>query len=184
MEVLDADGHAVTLVFAEEWLRCDVSDGSLDVVAGLLRVFQLSLDVGNLLGLQLQAEVLLLDSLVLLIHSPKFLLHLSDVVLRLLENRLVVLKIALQPLHLTFNGSDLPLHVQYLTPNLIGAPLAHRATILGNCFFQLLLELEHFALIYRDLSAQIFGFVLVPFGDFTVGNCKFALYVSVLVILG
>ena len=67
---MNADGHAVALVFAQEWLRCDVADGTFDVVAGFLRVFQLALDVGNLLGLQLQAEVLLLDSLVLLINSP------------------------------------------------------------------------------------------------------------------
>lgn len=38
LEVLNADGNAITFVLPEEWLGCDVTNSSLDIVSRLLRI--------------------------------------------------------------------------------------------------------------------------------------------------
>ena len=184
LQVLNAHSDAVSLVFAEEWLRCDVTNGTLDIVTCILSVFELSLNVNDFLRLQLVSEVFLLNSLILLVNPSELLLHFHHVVLRLLEDCLIVLEVALQSLHFALHGPHLALHVQNLSSNLISATLAHRASILGDCFLEILLKLECFALVYGDLGAQVLGFILVPLGHLAVRHCKFALNVRILVIFG
>ena len=38
LEVLNADGNAIAFVLPEEWLSCDVTNSSLDIVSRLLRI--------------------------------------------------------------------------------------------------------------------------------------------------
>ena len=82
--------------------------------------------------LQLQSEILLLDSLVLLIHPTELLLHLGHVVLRLLENRFIILKVALESLHFAFNRSDLTLHLQDFGADLVGPTVARISSVFGD----------------------------------------------------
>ena len=184
LKVLRPDRDAVAFVSAQEGLGSDVSDGALDVVSGLNRIVKLALDVCNFLRLQLQPEVLLADLFILFIDSPDVGLNLLHVVPRLLKDRLAVLKVSLQALHIALDLSDLPLHVKDLVAELIRAALAHRASILGQGLLQLVLQLHHFALIERDLGPQILGLSLVALRHFAVGHFELALHVGILVVLG
>ena len=152
LKVLRTYSDTVPFISAQEGLGSDVSDGALDVVAGLNRIVKLALDVCNFLGLQLQPEVLLADLFILLIDSPDVSLNLLHVVPRLLKDCLAVLKVSLQALHIALDLSDLPLHVKDLVAELIRTALAHGSSILGQSLLQVVLQLHHFALIERDLG--------------------------------
>ena len=111
-------------------------------------------------------------------------MHLGHVVLRLLENRFIVLKVALEPLHFAFNRSDLTLHLQYLSPDLVGPTLTRISAVFGNGFLEVLLQLEHLTLVDHDLRPNVLSLILIPLRHLAVRHCKFALHMRILVILG
>ena len=58
-----------------------------------------------------------------------------------------------------------------------------RSTVLTHCLFKLSLERNHLTLVDLNLHADILGLRLEALGDFAVRDSKFALDVSILVIL-
>ena len=98
-------------------------------------------------------------------------MHLGHVVLRLFENRFIVLKVALEPFHFAFNRSDLTLHLNNLISDLVGPALARITTVFGDGLLEVLLQLEHLALVDHDLRSNVLGLLLIPLGHLAVRHC-------------
>lgn len=111
-------------------------------------------------------------------------MHLGHVVLRLLENRFIVLKVTLEPFHFAFNRSDLTLHLNNLISDLVGPTLTCITSVFGDGLLEVLLQLENLALVDHYLRPKVLGLFLIPLGHLAMRHCKLTLHMRILVILG
>ena len=94
-EVFNAHLDRVLIFLLKEGLSCHVTNRSLDFVASLERLLEISLDISYCLSLQLESEILLLQFFILLVGRSKLILHLLDILFGCLKGFLVAIEVTL-----------------------------------------------------------------------------------------
>ena len=183
-EVFNAHLDRVLIFLLKEGLSCHVTNRSLDFVASLERLLEISLDISYCLSLQLESEILLLQFFILLVGRSQLILHLLDILFGCLKGLLVAIEVTLQALHVSLNLSHLPIHVNDFLADLIGCGLAHCGAMGGDFSFELFFQVDFSALVTSNLGTQVPRNVLVALCNFVVRAIKLTCHVSILIVLG